>query len=120
MVRDQRCLGIRQVVLGLLDFSRLAGFLEVGQLPRGLGEHVRGLVARRPIVRVVLGKQRRSGRDLVATRHENRGEQPLLRWTDHDEIGLRIALPDDGGGARVNHHQMPPPARRSSRQRSGY
>ena len=115
----QGCFCVRQVGFGLQDLGWLAALLQIAKLPLRLRQQLRRLVARCPIVRIVLVEQLRAGGNLVAARNVNRGQQPLLRRTDHDKVGLRIPLPNRGRWRAI----QPPPiaaARRDKQQQRDY
>ena len=89
----QRGLGVGQVRFRLFDLGRLAGRLQIGELLLGLVDLPHGLIAGGLIGGVVLRKQRRTRRDLIAARDIDRGEQALLRGANLHEVGVRVALP---------------------------
>ncbi len=101
----QRRVRIGEIGLGLLDFGRLHGSLEIGQLFLRLGELLPGLVARGAVGDIVLGEQRRVLRNDIATGHVDCSEQAGLGRPNLDVVGLGIALPRD----RRNAPRRPPP-----------
>ena len=103
-----RRFGVSEIGLGLGDFRRLAAAPQIGELIARLPQLPRDLIGRGFVVRIVLVEQGFAFDDLIAALNVNGDDEPFLRRSDFDEIGVGIALPgDDPGTLRA---QKEPPA----------